>query len=208
MKKFLCIMIALAIGMPMMAQIVLNNDLKKVVGQYPGKIKVAADEIAQLKTDPWKPATGTIEQGSTDTKFNITIGGFTLGTLVFHKVTIKNAELKPTQQGISYYVSDFVKGVAKVENTKTKQTSQIEVEILPGTQYIVSNKKLTTNLSFVYQDVTIYIDFEGESKTATGIAGLRADTNKAQTIYDLSGRAVSKTRKGICIIDGKKVVVR
>lgn len=202
-------MIALAIGMPMMAQIVLNNDLKKVVGQYPGKIKVAAYVSEELKNDPWKPATGTIEQGSSPNKFNITIGGFKLGTRIFRKVVIKDVEALPLGKGITFYAKDYIKSTAEIEDANTHKVTKEDIQISPGTKCDVVNKQLSADLTFLYNELTvIYAKFETESKTATGIAGLHADTNKAQTIYDLSGRAVSKTRKGICIIDGKKVVVR
>lgn len=47
-----------------------------------------------------------------------------------------------------------------------------------------------------------------EDGTTTGIDTLETETPNAQTIYDLSGRRVSKAQKGLYIVNGKKVILK
>ncbi len=72
--------------------------------------------------------------------------------------------------------------------------------------------KKTENIS---SDWTIFNKFElyyMGTETPTAIQGVEADTEAAnaagKSIYDLSGRRVSKAQKGVYIIDGKKVLVK
>jgi hypothetical protein len=64
-------------------------------------------------------------------------------------------------------------------------------------------------------DINFVSDVNAYENTVTSISDIEINGNKANdaTVYDLSGRAVSKANlksleQGIYIIDGKKVVVR
>ena len=51
----------------------------------------------------------------------------------------------------------------------------------------------------------VIVTYEGEGTTGVGEI-TASDANKSATIYDLSGRPVTKTVKGVYIVNGKKVV--
>ena len=44
--------------------------------------------------------------------------------------------------------------------------------------------------------------------STTDIAELKGENGKVKTVYDLQGRKMAKTEKGICIVDGEKVLVK
>ena len=75
------------------------------------------------------------------------------------------------------------------------------------------------NYSFVYEDGRIELTFEIFSdkakiykqefkgkNTTTSIKSLRAKKSTSSIVYDLSGRRVHQPKKGLYIVNGKKIV--
>jgi len=67
---------------------------------------------------------------------------------------------------------------------------------------VINEETLTATFVMPAGDVTIVMTFKEES--GTGINGIAAD--QKEVIFDMNGRRVSRTAKGVLIVNGKKVV--
>ena len=71
-----------------------------------------------------------------------------------------------------------------------------------------TNEVSVQNIHFVTKNGTdITFDVLALSGTVTGIANVRSDESNG-VIFDLQGRKLSKTQRGVNIVDGKKVIVK
>ena len=61
---------------------------------------------------------------------------------------------------------------------------------------------------FAYEKTTPWSNFYIVEMDYTGIENVKAESGEVQTIYDLNGRKVVTPKKGLYIIDGKKVLVK
>ena len=57
-------------------------------------------------------------------------------------------------------------------------------------------------------EITGAEDLHLEASLASGIQGIRQNADKSKPFYDLLGRQVNPTRKGVYIQDRKKIVIK
>lgn len=92
-----------------------------------------------------------------------------------------------------------------VEETYSKG-GNITYEYLPGTDYLLESVETSAD---GYRNVCHYYYSKHNYVDPTGIESIKCDDASAPVWYDLQGRSITTpTSKGICIVNGKKVVVR
>lgn len=201
MKKILLGIIAFMAVIPMLAQV----QVSKVYETYPGNIVIGLTP-EQLKTDPNRPATITLAKGNTPSNIDITLGDFKFGIYTFKNILLKNVTLTPTEGGDTFQTlhTNYLDAELKKDNGETYLAN---ISIDNGAKGSIKNGKLEMELTINYNDTKIYTYFKGEMIT-TGIYKIQTENKRQYEIYDLTGKRVYKTRKGIYIINGRKVVVR
>ena len=125
-----------------------------------------------------------------------------------------------------YYNNAFVAGTEAAQASNIAigtETLSIPVQLKSGsdvrkTLNLVDNPdKLNTEV-WLYGDIQTYFSvaglksvtdcsFDGEN-TLTAIESVKAEINKEQVIYSISGQRLSQPMKGINIINGKKIIVK
>ncbi len=67
---------------------------------------------------------------------------------------------------------------------------------------------VTIDIEMTYLKQTIHVEFGKEIDTTNGINAVVNSQSKQgnDAVYDLSGRRVSSSQKGIVIVNGKKVI--
>lgn len=202
MKKILLGIIAFMAVIPMLAQV----EISKLYGTYPGIIKIGIDTPIQLNTDPGRSATITLTNGNTPNHVDIALGNFYFAAFIFEKVQLKNIELTKEKDGYTFQTRQISYPEVELKK-KNGDTYFANMSIDSGAKGSIKNGKLEMELTINYNNTKIYTHFKGEM-TTTGIYKIQTENKRQDEIYDLTGKRVNKIRKGIYIINGKKVVVR
>lgn len=201
MKKILLGIIAFITVMPMLAQV----QISKVYGTYPGYTQIGINTPLEISKDKKRASTATLIQSELKDRVNITLSGFDLGKYVFKKLVLENITLVQTEDGYTFSTSNMT--YPDTELKDNNGTYSIQISIDPGVKGTIKNGVLEIDLTINFRDLKLYTHFKGEM-TTTGIYKIQTENKRQDEIYDLTGKRVNKTRKGIYIINGKKVVVR
>ena len=134
----------------------------------------------------------------------MTLKDFTLGKFSFDKVPFKECQLRPQTDKWQVYLYSNLYGSF---TTKDKvYTLLLEGIIYEDKSFVHKDGSLDLNFSIIYKNTKIEHLFKGKKENGTtGIHKLTQQSDK-QTMYDLQGRQVEKPRKGIYIVNGKKIV--
>jgi hypothetical protein len=112
------------------------------------------------------------------------------------------------ETGIVDYVSD-TSALSFVDETVTISTSVDEKNVCTKDQVKMANMKGWKVMGYdvAYEDVGgWFFDYEGSDPA--GIQTITLDNDSNVLIYDLNGRKLVKSNKGVNIIDGKKVIIK
>ena len=165
------------------------------------KLSTTATKTSPIGTYPIKVERGTV------TNEQVT---FVDGTLIISKApltigvkdeTITEGDTIPTFT-LTYdgWRNGDTEATAFTRKPKAKTTATIESK--PGTYPITITVGTAKNYKISYQEGTLTIE------PAAGIEGVYADGQGNAVIYNVNGQKLSKPRKGINIIGGKKIVVK
>ena len=165
------------------------------------KLSTTATKTSPIGTYPIKVERGTV------TNEQVT---FVDGTLIISKApltigvkdeTITEGDTIPTFT-LTYdgWRNGDTEATAFTRKPKAKTTATIESK--PGTYPITITVGTAKNYKISYQEGTLTIE------PAAGIEGVYADSQGNAVIYNVNGQKLSKPRKGINIIGGKKIVVK
>ncbi len=116
--------------------------------------------------------------------------------------TLPAALVETAYEGEKGDLQGTISVVATPSNAYALSGASGTIGFFPYTAANLPRGKAYLTLDSAIQGLTM--NFGGE---ATGIEGVEAE-NGTQTIFDLSGRKVSKAQKGLYIINGKKVLVK
>jgi len=143
-----------------------------------------ASNSAQAKAEGGQ--TGDARWGTWDAGYAITIAaGIENGTVKVDKAyAAEGAEVTVTATPKEGYELDAI--------SVTGVTSEIAVIVTDG-KFTMPADAVTVNATF---------------KNATGINSIAADKMKDATIYTIGGQRVNSAKKGLYIINGKKVVIK
>lgn len=125
-----------------------------------------------------------------------------------------NGKTADIQTRVRFFAPDMYNGYTASTRTTTfpqgKQTTEnYEVSLKnvePGTYYVTAQYlSHWTNNKWQYRDNWL---IEIHIKASTPVEGILAEEEKEEPIYDLRGQRLTKPRKGINVIGGKKVIVK
>lgn len=194
MKRILLWMLAVCISIVCNAK----NDVSDIYGQYSGKMNITT-------TGTSKNVIYALEKGTNDGTVKLTLKGYDIGRNPFGDIVLDNVPVNQTAEG---YEFGKVEG-RNVEALLTKNGQKLSANLtlsLEGTANGVKGDELSVALK-IYLLGDIHTKFTGK-KVSTGISAIQGDTWKADVYYDITGRRVAKpTKRGIYIVNGKKVLI-
>ena len=134
----------------------------------------------------------------------LTLKDFSVGQYSFDNIPFKNCLLMSKGNKWQIYVPSNLYGSF---TTKDKvYTLLLEGIIYEDKSFVHKDGSLDLNFSIIYKNTKIEHLFKGKKENGTtGIHKLTQQSDK-QTMYDLQGRQVEKPRKGVYIVNGKKIV--
>ena len=134
----------------------------------------------------------------------LTLKDFSVGQYSFDNIPFKNCLLMSKGNKWQIYVPSNLYGSF---TTKDKvYTLLLEGIIYEDKSFVHKDGSLDLNFSIIYKNTKIEHLFKGKKENGTtGIHKLTQQSDK-QTMYYLQGRQVEKPRKGIYIVNGKKIV--
>uniref|UniRef100_A0AB33JJD4 Lipocalin-like domain-containing protein n=1 Tax=Prevotella sp. GTC17262 TaxID=3236797 RepID=A0AB33JJD4_9BACT len=175
-----------------------KNDVSDIYGQYSGKLEMTTTMTSQT-------VTYALEKGANAGTVKLTLKGYKIGGNPFGDIVLDNVPVKETADG---YEFGKVEGVS-VETSLKKGGQNLTANLtlsLEGAANGVKGKELSVGLKIRLID-DIHTKFTGK-KVSTGISAIQGDTRKAYVYYDITGRRVAKpTKRGIYIVNGKKVLI-
>ena len=134
----------------------------------------------------------------------VTLKDFTLGKFSFDKVPFKECQLRPQTDKWQVYLYSNLYGSFTTKDNK--YVMQLEGNIDENKSFVHKDGTLDLDFTIIFNETIINHVFKGKKvKDTTGINKLTQQSGK-QTMYDLQGRQVEKPRKGIYIVNGKKIV--
>ena len=201
MKKLLFSIIAFCIALPIFAQATPIV----VEGTYPGQIKLELDSKPE-EFNLGREATVVLSKGSQSNTINIVLGGFQFAAFNWKKIELGNVKCQLTNEGCTFQTEEVRNLDAEIFGRQNQQYFA-HISILPGAKGMVKNGVLELEMEISYEGSKIYTRFIGKNIT-TGIQTVQTEGKKQDVIYDITGKRVSQTRKGIYIINGKKVLVK
>ena len=165
------------------------------------KLSTTATKASPVGTYPIKVERGTVTNGQVT---------FVDGTLIVSKApltigvkdeTITEGDAIPTFT-LTYdgWRNGDTEATAFTRKPKAKTTATSESKA--GTYPITITVGTAKNYKITYQEGTLTIE------AAAGIESVYADGQREAVIYNVNGQKLSKPRKGINIIGGKKIVVK
>lgn len=200
-RTLLGIIVSLAV-MPMLAQVEISSIYKT----YTGKMQVGIASIEERDTDKGRDATATLTKKEEVNHADITLGGFGIGNFIFTKIPLSDIVLTSTDDGYSFVI-DKVKNI-EAQLTKKDGTGSYyaQISIDPDAKGTIKNGQLIVEMTINFNGSKLYTRFTS-TPISTGIHSIQTESKGQDEIYDLTGKRVNKPRKGIYIINGKKVVM-
>lgn len=201
MKKLLFSIIAFCVALPIFAQATPIV----VEGTYPGQIKIGL-EPQELEKALGRVATVVLSKGDQPNTINIVLGGFQFAVFDWKKIELKNVKYQLANEGCTFQTEEVRHLDAEIFDRQNQQYFA-RISILSGAKGMVKNGVLELEMTISYEGREIYTRFIGKNIT-TDIQTVQTEGKKQDVIYDITGKRVSQTRKGIYIINGKKVLVK
>lgn len=201
MKKLLFSIIAFCVALPIFAQATPIV----VEGTYPGQIKIGL-EPQELEKGLGRVATVVLSKGDQPNTINIVLGGFQFAVFDWKKIELKNVKYQLTNEGCTFQTEEVRHLDAEIFNRQNEQHFA-RISILSGAKGMVKNGVLELEMTISYGEAKIYTKFISKN-ISTGIRTVQTEDKKQDVIYDITGKRVSQARKGIYIVNGKKVLVK
>ena len=146
-----------------------------------------------------------IEKKGNDTKLilqNYKIGNLEFKDIIFGNLT---ATYQPENKRWILTVSSVFNNYAEIKNSPL--TPQINGTVIGNDNYVYDNGNIEFNFEMSTNErPTIKNLFKGKNNVAAGIHSI-SNKNSKSIVYDLHGRHVQNPRKGLYIINGKKVLL-
>lgn len=195
MKKLILLTLSVFVFISVSAQ----NSLEAIKGTYVGELHGGAvSEIGYQM----KKSEGIIEISDK----GLTIKNFNSLSLSFKPFVLSPVEVKPVGEGVVFVNKDWHISMETSDGKYLLQSAIVSLNTLEVFRCVQGDDML---LYFEVQLGTtgnkLYGVFRGRKQAVTGIAGVKTSL-KAGVAYDLSGRPVRSNHKGICIINGKKMM--
>jgi len=180
---------------------------------YEGFVAISAAPAADPST-PMAPATTAaqsvkIAQTAEVGKVNITFSGFQLAPMPFQtgELTLAATATAMPDGSISYTSE------AQTVSIMMGQMAAMYTATIKGTQAsATATPELVLKLSQASIFTVVFAETEEAAKkkldVVTGIENVKAADANAKSIYNMNGQKVTKTQKGMYIINGKKVIVK
>ena len=180
---------------------------------YEGFVAISAAPAASPST-PMAPATTAaqsvkIAQTAEVGKVNITFSGFQLAPMPFQtgELTLAATATANIDGSISYTSE------AQTVSIMMGQMAAMYTATIKGTQASAdATPVLVLQLSQASIFTVVFAETEDAAKkkldVVTGIENVKAADANAKSIYNMNGQKVTKTQKGMYIINGKKVIVK
>ena len=98
----------------------------------------------------------------------------------------------------------------KINEIKAASANPIEGNANIFTDNVYDNAVLyvPNNSKSLYKEIEPWNNFDIHEMDYTGIDEVKGEDENVEVVYDLQGREVETPTKGICIINGKKVLVK
>ncbi len=146
-----------------------------------------------------------IEKKDNDTK--LIIKGYKLGRYTFEDVTFNHLTVtyQPEHKRWKFTANPLSGDYVQAKGTPF--TMQLWGSVMGSDNYIYENGKIEFTFEiYNREDAKAKNVFKGENAVAAGIASIADNSNK-NVLYDLQGRHVQIPRKGLYIINGRKVLL-
>ena len=180
---------------------------------YEGFVAISAAPAASPST-PMAPATTAaqtvkIAQTAEVGKVNITFSGFQLAPMPFQtgELTLAATATANVDGSISYtseaQTVSIMMGQMAASYTATIKGTQASADATPVLVLQLSQASIFTVVFAETEDAA-----KNKLDVVTGIENVKAADANAKSIYNMNGQKVTKTQKGMYIINGKKVIVK
>lgn len=202
MKKNLLSIIMLFAVMPVFAQISVFS----VYGTYKGDTQIGINNANEIATDKKRPSEITVVKTEKIDRVNINFSGFNIGKYTFKKLVLNGLSFVNTAEECTLTTSEAI--YTDAELTDEKNTLSAHISIEPGAKGTIKGGILEMDMVINFKDSKLYTHFSGKMTTTTGIDKKEHENNAKEVIYDITGKKVSQARKGLYIINGKKVMIK
>ncbi|KXB80625.1 hypothetical protein HMPREF3034_01997 [Prevotella sp. DNF00663] len=193
MKRTLLCALAFYISLICSAQI----DVSPIFGEYTGKIEL---DVSPLP----KKVNYVISKGASEGTIKLVLKSYEVGGSPYGDITLDKV---PVTQSASGFVFGKLEGVP-CYTTVTRRGQKLDANLtlsLEGETNGVKGDELTVGLK-ISQGKDVHTKFVGK-KVATSITTIQGGNKKADVYYHINGsRVVNPTKRGVYIINGKKVL--
>ena len=203
--KFLLILVTCLATLTVKAQ----DDVERssFYGDYKGIAKTETKKGTSISTTS-KTVIFSIAKGEGEDEIKLTLKGYQIGKYELKDFDLPNMYLqKRNGKWVIWQESNDYVDVESKENTGNTTFSLLV--LIGDPEELTKDGSLNMDITFIWNEASLMVKFSGKRDVNTGISKTYAQKKtQEQIVYDLHGRRVKHPRKGLYIVDGKKVIIR